>query len=95
MKHIILIAAFSFGAALTAGAQTTGSNSSNATTHASEGKTKKNQKKKVSLNHRRNYNWNTGQQATPTGQEATGVGSGFSAIKKDTSGKRDTSGGNQ
>lgn len=42
MKHLILITLFSVGAAFTAGAQTTGSNSSNATTHASEGKTKKN-----------------------------------------------------
>ncbi|SHE99916.1 hypothetical protein SAMN05444008_104129 [Cnuella takakiae] len=83
------------GSAISVQAQTTGSNSTNGPTHSSEGKTKKNKQKKAGLNHRRNYNWNTGQQATPTGQEATGVGSGYSSIRKDTSGKRDSSTNNQ
>lgn len=47
------------------------------------------QQKPAKLNHRKIYHWETGQRATPTGQEATGVGSGYSAIKKDTAGKKD------
>ena len=85
MMGCILMATAGF-----ANAQTTGSNSTNGTTHSSEGYNKKSKKQKnANLNHRRNYNWKSGQQATPTGQEATGVGSGYQSIKKDTSGKRE------
>lgn len=92
MKYLILACATIFLASA-ANSQTTGSNSANSTTHSSEGARGKKQKskkqQKVKLDHRKNYKWKTGQQATPTGQEATGVGSGYSATKKDTSGKRE------
>jgi hypothetical protein len=93
MKRVILIAGMLIGICGFAGAQTSGSNSTNGPTHSSEGNRLNNKKgkkqKKTALNHRRNYNWKTGQQATPTGQEATGVGGGYSSIKKDTAGKRE------
>lgn len=96
MKRMMITAAIALMAGSYANAQTTGSTSSNSTTNSSEGSVKQKKKtkqpKKVKLDHRRNYKWKSGQQATPTGQEATGTGSGYSAIKKDTSGKRDTSG---
>lgn len=37
---------------------------------------------KVLKNNRRIYHWKNGQRSTPTGHEATGVGSGYSALKK-------------
>ena len=90
MKRMILMGIVIITSASIANAQTTGSNSTNGPTHSSEGsRSGKKAKKKTALNHRRNYHWKSGQQATPTGQEATGVGSGYSAIKKDTAGKRE------
>lgn len=90
MKRLIMMGFFVAAAACVATAQTTGSNSTNGLTHSGEGYIKKSGKqKKARLNHRRNYNWNTGQQATPTGQEATGNGSGYQSVRKDTAGKRE------
>lgn len=87
MKQIIIglcLIAFS----LSAEAQATGTNSKRTSKSEAE-KSRKQKKKKAALNHRRIYNWKTGQRATPTGQEATGVGSGYQSGRKDTSGKRD------
>ena len=39
-------------------------------------------KRKVLTNNRRIFHWKDGQRATPTGHEATGVGAGYSALKK-------------
>lgn len=90
MRRLILVGVTLFTLNGLAQAQTSGSNSTNGPTHSSEGYNKKSKKQKgAKLNHRRNYNWKSGQQATPTGQEATGIGSGYQAIKKDTAGKRE------
>jgi hypothetical protein len=92
MKYLIL-AGILFSLSNEANSQTTGSNSANSTTNSSEGsshkKQKRKKKQKATLNHRKIYKWKSGQRATPTGQEATGIGSGYSAIKKDTAGKRE------
>jgi hypothetical protein len=82
-----------------ASAQTTGSNSGRSTANSGTTKTTKksttikrtkNTKSgtTVPLNERKEYKGKNGQVATPTGQEATGVNSGYSAIKKDTATKR-------
>ena len=89
MKRLILMSMIFFATNSLVQAQTSGGQSSNSTTNSSEGAHKKNKKKKTALNHRRNYNWKSGQQATPTGQEATGIGSGYQSGKKDTAGKRE------
>jgi hypothetical protein len=72
-----------------AGAQSTGSNSSNSTSVSNIKNTKSKKSKKASekLDNRKNYEWKDGQQATPTGHEATGIG-GSSAQPE----KRDTTG---
>ena len=97
MKRIYITAAFVIGMGLTGMAQTTGSNSSNSTSVSSSADTQKDSKNTKkgktaqaagaqpdSLNDRKMYNWKDGQRATPTGHEATGTGSGFSAINKDS-----------
>lgn len=50
-------------------------------------KNKKGDKKNAQLNNRKNYKWRNGQQATPTGNEATGTNGGYSAIGRDTTRK--------
>lgn len=91
MKRIILLAGAIIGLAGLASAQSTGSNSSKASQEGSETASKKQAKKKASnnksknLNDRKIYHWKDGQRATPTGHEATGTGSGYSAIQKDSS----------
>ena len=92
MKILILTGMVVFGSA-TLHAQTSGSNSTNGPTNSSEGSTGKNKKgkkaKTANLNQRKIYKWPSGQRATPTGEEATGTGAGYSSGKKDTSGKRE------
>jgi hypothetical protein len=92
MKQLIIGACMLCFAHL-ASAQTTGSNSGKSTANSSAKVTKKTTakkikkstiKKKAPLNNRKEYEWKNGQQATPTGHEATGINGGYSAIKKDT-----------
>lgn len=95
MKRWILSAAVMLLLAGGVQAQTTEKKATNKTTHSThKAKAKKSTQKgarpkpvKVtsdSLNDRRIYNADNGQRATPTGHEATGTGSGYSSIKKDT-----------
>lgn len=71
-----------------ASAQTTGSNSSRSTSMSSTGtyKVKKSKKAKKLpsevLNNRRIYHWESGQRATPTGEEATPTNGGYQSLKK-------------
>ena len=61
------------------------------TVHNSKKKSKKAKTvTKKPLNQRKEYQWKNGQEATPTGHEATGVNGGYSAIKKDTTRKNGT-----
>ena len=89
MKRLMLIGVILLTATGVIQAKSSGGQSAKSTTNTSEGNNKKSKKKKTALNHRRNYNWKSGQQATPTGQEATGMGSGYQSGKKDTAGKRE------
>jgi hypothetical protein len=90
MKRMILLTGLLVTIAGLASAQTTGSNSSNAPQGSTESANNQKMKKKgtkkntQNLNQRRNYKWKDGQKATPTGHEATGTGSNYSAIRKDT-----------
>ena len=69
-------------------AQTTGSNSSRTTSMSSTGtyKAKKPKKEKKlpseALNNRKIYHWQSGQRATPTGEEATPTNGGYQSIKR-------------
>jgi hypothetical protein len=82
MKRVIVSAILLFGITTMVSAQKTGSQSSK------NKKTAKPSMIKVdddSLNNRQIYNWSNGQTATPTGEDATSSnGSGYSAIKKDS-----------
>jgi hypothetical protein len=51
-------------------------------------KVQRNSVQKFPLLHEREYMWENGQTATPTGNEATPVGGGYAALKKDTATKK-------
>jgi hypothetical protein len=78
-------------------AQSTGNTGNRSTSNSSKkapAQTSKTKKGKVaavttdSLNQRKEYQWENGQQATPTGNEATGINSQSAAPKKDTTVKK-------
>ena len=98
MKHFILTFALFFGIAGAGFAQKTKKETKKEIVHkekkakansyqapASKDNTKAvadSSKGKLLTNNRRIYHWKDGQRATPTGHEATGTGSGYSALKK-------------
>ena len=89
MKRIILSAILFTALTTVASAQTNTGGTGSRTTNASSstGTQKKAGAKKGSsktLNQRKEYQDTTGQTATPTGQEATGVNSSNAATQKDT-----------
>ena len=97
MKRILLSTAILIGTGSMASAQTSGGQSGNSpSVSSSTVKPKKGKKataKKAapdSLDNRKTYQWKDGQRATPTGHEATGTGSGYAALKKDTASRKDT-----
>lgn len=70
---------------VTAAQNTGGSSTSAAGNKKSSNTSQKNKPaKKQVLNHRKNYNWKNGQQATPTGNEASPTNGGYVSLKKDT-----------
>jgi hypothetical protein len=95
MKRLILCSLLSLALSGFVAAQTsngTSSTSSSGTMQSSNQgqstkKSKKAAKKGAKNNNRKNYNWENGQQATPTGNEATGTNGGYSAIGRDTTRK--------
>jgi hypothetical protein len=95
MKRLIMCGLLVIGISGVLNAQTSGgsagSGSSGTMQSSNKGQTSKSKKKatkkQTPLNNRRNYNWKNGQQATPTGNEATGVNGGYSSLKKDTARK--------
>jgi hypothetical protein len=86
MKRNLLAIALFIAASHIANAQTSGSSSTNSpsesSSQAKSGKSKKGQID--SLNERKVYKWKDGQQATPTGHEATGTGGTESPLPKDS-----------
>jgi hypothetical protein len=88
MKRWIITAAAVVCFASFSSAQSSGSTGSGTAGGQSRGAQTKNKKgtKKPSevLDNRKVYRWKNGQRATPTGQEATSINGGYSAIKKDT-----------
>ena len=95
MKRLILCSIIAFGLTGWVNAQTSSgssSTSSSGTMQSSDNgqvakKNKKGTKKNTQLNNRKIYKGKNGQRATPTGHEATGTNSGYSAIGRDTSRK--------
>ena len=104
MKKLFLFAISVLGMAGFAMAQTSGNNSSKNTTVVSSGKnhtksvkhyTKHKKSNKVTsarstqqLNNRENYQWKNGQEATPTGHDATSSnGDSYVSQKKDSASK--------
>ena len=95
MKRLILCSILSFALSGIVAAQTgngTSSTSSSGTMQSSNkgqtnNKKKKTTKKSTKTNNRKIYHWESGQKATPTGNEATGTNSGYSAIGRDTTKK--------
>jgi len=91
MKKIVIAVFLLFSVGM-ASAQSTGGSGSKSTTtskatskHPAKKKTAKTKKTaKKPLNQRKEYQWKNGQEATPTGHEATGVNGGYSAIRKDS-----------
>lgn len=87
MKYVIM-AAFALFSVSIASAQATHKSSTKTTkTTKSSTHTKSAKKATVSvdsLNQRKEYNWKNGQEATPTGHEATGVNGGYAALGKDS-----------
>lgn len=97
MKRILFSAAIILGISSVAAAQTSGSKSSNSpgvsSSTAKPKKAKGAKAKKAttdSLDSRKMYNWKDGQRATPAGHEATGAGSGYAALGKDTTARKDS-----
>ena len=96
MKSVILLTGLMVALSGLASAQTTGSNSSNSpkisteTTDTKKTKKKGTKKSGDHLNQRKTYKWKNGQRATPTGQEATGTGSGYTSLSKDSATTKDT-----
>jgi hypothetical protein len=93
MKQLVL-ASFMVCITAIASAQTTGgsgnsSTSSSSSTNRNSSQTKKGKSSKqtVQQNNRKEYEGKNGQQATPTGHEATSVNGGYAAIGKDTTSK--------
>ena len=62
--------------------------SSSATKKNSQAKKGKTAKQASPLNNRKEYEAKNGQQATPTGHEATSVNGGYAAIGRDTTSKQ-------
>jgi hypothetical protein len=96
MKRVIFLGLFAFGFAVGAAGQTGGSAGSGTTGGAGStaAGAKKSSKARPSerLNNRRTYKFKNGQRSTPTGNEATPVGSGgYAALGRDDAGpKSDT-----
>jgi hypothetical protein len=86
MKRILIATLILTGASLAAGAQTSGSNSSNSPSVSSSTAQPGNGKLTASdtLNNRKIYKWKDGQRATPTGHEATGTNGGYAALGSDS-----------
>ena len=92
MKRMVMCRIIVFGLSTIVMAQTAGGSSSTSSSGTLQSsnkgqtskKSKKAAKKSAQLNNRKNYKWKNGQQATPTGNEATGTNSGYSAIGRDT-----------
>lgn len=89
MKRLMLTIIVTAGIAGAASAQTTGSNSSVTTpavssrgsaTVAPNGNSRS--LKYSKLNQREIYHWNSGQRATPTGEQATSVNGGYAALEQ-------------
>ena len=86
MKRILIATAVLMGFGCAANAQTSGSSAPNAPT-VSPTQTKGKKGKKVEptdMNQRKTYHWKDGQRATPTGHEATGLGSSAAPLPKDS-----------
>lgn len=96
MKRFFLSVTILISTACIASAQTSGNQTSDSSAVSNTAKPKKGKMakdKKIAsdtLDSRKMYNWKNGQRATPTGHEATGTGSGYSAIRKDSATHKDT-----
>lgn len=91
MKRLILCGVLAFGLPGLVNAQTSNGSSSTSSSgtmqSSNKGQTSKKNKKSTPSNNRKDYNWKNGQRATPTGNEATGTNSSYSAIGRDTTRK--------
>ena len=90
MKTILLAVSMFLSVGFVSAQSTKNSKAANkgTATHTTVHRSKKNSKSKKTvarkpLNQRKEYEWKNGQEATPTGHEATGINGGYSAIKKD------------
>jgi hypothetical protein len=93
MKRMLFFTFFLIGISSMVSAQSSNSPKSTKTrtparadkVHKTAGNAKNGKADTVQLNNRENYNWSDGQQATPTGKQATpSNGSGYATLKKDT-----------
>jgi hypothetical protein len=97
MKRTMMAVVFFFTATCIVSAQSTKTGHKQATKKEVHAKTTKKTKVKkapknkillkqdsVDLSNRKIYHWTNGQRSTPTGQDASAVGSGYAAIRKDT-----------
>lgn len=82
MKRVILSTIMLVGLTAFAAAQTSGNSSKNtgAVSNSSKNKNAKKAKPSERLNNRKIYHFKNGQRSTPTGNEATPVGGGYSAL---------------
>lgn len=90
MKRVILSSVLVVGLAILAHAQSSGSTgaASGSVTSTSGSKNKNSKKSSARLDNRKIYHFKDGQRSTPTGNEATPVNGGYSALGRDTSSAR-------
>lgn len=83
LSVLVMITISSAAAAQSTGGSTSGTSAGGSKNSSSTAVKNKSTKKQV-LNHRKNYKWKNGQQATPTGNEASPTNGGYVSLKKDT-----------